>query len=86
MNYLELKILFYNDETAQLEDLGIKFDINSHDVKKMSFFNIEAVSPYVVEDRNYSIIHSNADEFVCIDNYEKVLEKILTTKLLTWNK
>ena len=82
MNPISLKILFYNDNASELADLGIETDMSESDVREIIFFNINAISPYIVDNKQYTCIHSNGSEFICIETYDKLIEKILTNTLL----
>lgn len=80
MKPLELNILFFSDENSKLNEILGKEENDYLDyvVDKMTFYNINAVSPNLddSENPNYSTIYADGDEFICTDSYEVVKLKI----------
>lgn len=79
MKSLILNILFHSDNTNALEDLGVESKMTDCEVREMTFFKINAISKFYDEkdnDREYCMIHANADEFICVDIYEDVMKLI----------
>lgn len=63
---LEIDIFFHTNETSNLDELEIDYDINDAELRKMIFYNINAISPYYGDnnDVNYTTIHSNGSQFI----------------------
>jgi len=79
MRPLELNILFHSDNTNALSELEIQPKMTDCEVRGTTFYAINAISRFYDEkdnDREYCMIHSNADEFICVDIYEDVKKLI----------
>ena len=86
MTPLELPIFHHTDSTAQAKELGLDYDIEDTQIRPVTFYHINAVSPYSesLEDINnpqLSAIHSNGTEYICPIPYEKLLAKIDEARL-----
>lgn len=79
MKGIELPVYFHNDLTDQLEDLNLDFHITQCEIKKMFFYNIDAVSPREEKDGyQYSLIHIGKESFSCALQYEDLIDKLKT--------
>lgn len=79
MRPLNLNILFNTDDTDKLSLLDLNVKLKDCEVREMTFYRIDAISPHFEGDENinqYCMIHSNADEFICVDTYDNVKQKI----------
>jgi hypothetical protein len=77
MTPLELPVLFYSDTTSSLEDLGIKYSDDQHDVKICTFYSIGYILP---RDGGRSAIWSGGDQFICDYSYDKVKQLVNKAK------
>jgi len=73
---IELNILFHSDQTSQLKDIGIGYDLEDCETRKMMFYNINSISVYLDNGKEYASIHANGTEYVCVDDYQTVINKI----------
>lgn len=75
---IELPILWLTEEETRNEDLGIPVDnIISHDNTVMhTFININAITPVMVDGREYTNIYFNGDCVTATVPYEKVKRMI----------
>lgn len=76
MKPIELSILFFADDNSELEKLGIETKEDDYVMDKMTFYTINAIAPHYEYDKDFCSIYSNGDDFICIDNYETVKQKI----------
>ena len=76
MKEIELPIFHYTEKTDTLKKLGLDYKLSDCEIRYMTFYNINAVSPYLDEDKEYCSIHSNGSEFICSLSYLKVKEKM----------
>ena len=58
---LKLPILVHDDETSQLDNLGISVDYDSYPVEDFYFTRVDVIAPY---DNNTRII-LDGEEFIC---------------------
>ena len=64
---LTVDIIFHNRNTRYKRDNDIPYLLSECDVKEMTFFNIDAISPYVDDDDlEYTSIFIGKHEFQCI--------------------
>lgn len=76
MKSLELNVKYYEEVNLELLDLGIA-PIQDYTIDKMTFYSINAISRDTEEEhKDYTCIFSNGDEFICIESYEVVRQKI----------
>jgi len=63
---LKLPIYHHAEGSDALAELGIQSNNNLEDcdVQIVIFYNINAISEYVENDKPYSIIHANGSEYV----------------------
>ena len=82
---IKLPILFLTDDICQLEDLGLDFNLSDAEIRETTFYNINAVSPYLENGVNYTSIHANGDGFICPLSVEEVEEIITQNKAVYAN-
>lgn len=73
---IELEIFFNNDDTVTLDRLDLPVRWCDYDVRKVTFFNIDAISPHIEEGRSYSKVHCGGDMFLCNMDYDLLVQKI----------
>jgi len=79
MKGIELEILFHTDESFELGKIGIEID--DYELKKMTFYHINAIAiSKEFPKKNWSVIYSGTDAFVCTVSYE-TLKNYLSTAL-----
>jgi len=77
---IELPILFTTTESNVLHDSGLPDDYNKFDIRNITFYNIDNVSPHT--DSNYKLVKrlclvsSGGDEYICNLSYDYVVNKI----------
>lgn len=64
MKPILLPTLFHNDETRNNKLIGKENKLDDFDVLEILYVNINCISPHTEEDKNYSCIHANNDEFI----------------------
>ena len=80
MKPLELEIFFHSEETATLRKLEVDYDLSDCETRKMTFYKINAVSPYLDGDNEFCSIHSNGSEFIANASYNVVRNLIIWCK------
>jgi len=78
---VELEILWAHDGDSQLEELGLPVEPDYTNTRLMTFYNINAISPHYENNMEFTLIHSNNNEFMCVLPYKEVKE-ILSQPLL----
>lgn len=73
MRYID--ILFFTEESSQLDNLGIEVSDDMHDKKLMRFFDIGAIGPH----NDKSVIVCHGAEFVCPWSYDDLLRFVCDT-------
>lgn len=77
MTPIHLPILFLSDTDQQLVALGITTDDDCPpEVRQMTFYRIDALSPYYYDDKEYTCIHTASQSFICpkeIGEVEKLI-------------
>lgn len=76
---IELPILFHDDTTKSLEDLGVTVNMGEFQRRLMTFYVVDAINPYEEKDFSGTQVHSGGQVFVCPYTYEQ-LKKILNGK------
>lgn len=84
MNGIELEIFYHTDETRALGGLDIDYDLSDCEKRKMTFYHINAIGPYIDEkrERKFCSIHTNNSEYISPLSYEEIkarLANFLTT-------
>ncbi len=70
---LELDILFHTDETERLKEANLDYKLSDCDVKKITFYHINAIAPYQDDSLGeLSSVFSNGGEFICILTYNEL--------------
>ena len=78
---VELEILWAHDGNSQLEELGLPVEPDYTNTRLMTFYNINAISPHYENNMEFTLIHSNNNEFMCVLPYKEVKE-LLSQPLL----
>lgn len=75
---IELDVCWHTDATRQREELGLPVVAEEYTTKKVTFYNIDAISPSEDEDKNeyFTRIHCNGDTFTIPMPYLKVKQLI----------
>lgn len=69
---IELPILCHDTTSSSLQELGIKYNLSECDVKPMTFYSIDSVTPYKDGDFEGTHIFSGNTIFICPIQYDKV--------------
>lgn len=83
---IELPILFTTKESKALDDAGLPDDFNKFDVRCMTFYSVDNVSPYTNHSHDYKlekdkcVISSGGLEYICNMSYDSVIKKISQEK------
>ena len=70
---IEIDVFFHTDSTENLSNLGIDYDIQKCEVRRMTVYNVNAISPYLnTNGMEYCSIHCNGSEFICVESYDTI--------------
>lgn len=75
---VKIPVFFNTDETLQLEDLGIESNLADCELRDVTFYNINYISPYLDKDNTYTTIASNGTSFISplsTDEVENLIEE-----------
>lgn len=80
---LELDVLWTTEKTKQNEQLGIDSEMSDYDLKKCTFYKIDALIPYdwMKEEDGFCRIMIGGETFIIPLPYEEVKEKIKQSKI-----
>jgi hypothetical protein len=82
MKPIEIEVLWHTDETRQLADLELNFEAAKLEHRKMTFYNIDAISPnHWDEENDFTNIHSSGDKWIAPYSYNFV-KKLIEKKLI----
>ena len=70
---ITLPILHHNNRTVSVQDLGVSYELKDCSVKNVTFYKIDAISPFI---KSYSTIYVGSREFVCDVSYGELWEKL----------
>ena len=71
----EVVVYFHNDNTAKLQKLDIDYPLKVCATRKMTFYNVDAISPANDTDGSeYGVIHTPADDFATPLTYKQLKE------------
>jgi len=73
---ITLPIYIYDEDSSKLEDLGIETSLKDAPTEKMTFYEINAIAPYIENGIEASTIFCNGREFICPLSYGEVYVKI----------
>lgn len=77
MKPIELEILFFDKDEAQLDNIGIRPDINEIGTRSITFYNIDCIHPYYENDKNMSCVVCSGQEFICDMDYGELKNILL---------
>lgn len=69
---IELEIIWGDEQTATFDKVGMDYKLCDCPTKKVTYYNISAISPYVDEadnNKEYCRIHCNDSDFICVHDY-----------------
>ena len=69
---IELDIYHHNEQTSTLKDIGVDYSLEDCETRKVTFYSIEAISPYIEGKKEFSCVHSNNSEFICVLKYKEL--------------
>ncbi len=70
---LELPIYHHTDGTRTLKGLGLDYQIEDCEIRPITFYHIDAISPYIDNSKEYGSIHTNDSEYTCPLNYPSAI-------------
>jgi hypothetical protein len=73
---ITLPILHHSNTTATLKELALEYSYADCDTRQVTFYTINAISPFTDEGVNFSSIHSNGTEYICTFSYGELWEKL----------
>lgn len=74
MKPIELDTFFHNEDTSKLEEMGMDYDVDDCDIRKMTFYDIKTIAPYFGnnDDKNYCTVGANGSPFICKITYSQL--------------
>lgn len=83
---VSLPIFHQTDESEKLKICGKDFDLeDACEKREVVFYNINAISPYNEDDKQYTSIHSNGTEYICSLSVKEVEKRIDISIYFTLN-
>lgn len=75
---LEINCFWHTTETKKASETGMEYDLLDCDVRKYTFYSIDAILPYDNnhDDQSVTKIVSGGDYFIAVDDYETIKKKI----------
>lgn len=78
---LEIEVFWHTDQTKQLNDLDIDFNLEDCETRIITIYNINAISPYVGAKNEYCNIHVGDDQWLATKSYKEI-KGLIDTLLL----
>ena len=81
MQPILLPILHHSDNTATFKEMGIDYSLDECETRDMTFYHINAISPYYENDKEYTNIHTNGSEYICtllIKDVKNIIKNSIT--------
>lgn len=72
MKPIEFDILFWEQPRVELNNLGIRPELDETGIRKVTFYTINNIAPYSEDDKEYCAIRSGGDEYIIADTYLNV--------------
>jgi len=82
---IKLPICFYNDETSQLSDAGIEYDLSDGDVRDVIFYSISVIAPYLYMGKNWTTVYAGGETFICQLPMREV-DKLINRQILIYSE
>lgn len=79
MKPIELPVFFHTDETASMIKLDIDCKISDNEIRPVTFYNIESISPYYdsLEDgMEYCKVYTASDYFIANITYKDLKQQV----------
>lgn len=74
---LTVEVFYHTEETETFKKIGIDYPLSNGATRPVTFYNIELISPFTDKDgEEYCSIHCNGSEFICIETYAVIKERI----------
>lgn len=72
MKGIDFDIMFWDEPQVQLNNLGIRPDLLETDTRKVTFYIIDCIAPYIEDGKDYCTIYSGGSEYIVNDTYENI--------------
>lgn len=77
---IEIEVLYHTDSTRQFDDLGLSYDVEDLEKRKMTFYSIDAIAPnYWDEDNEFCNVFVGGEKWICPMKYSELKKKIEST-------
>lgn len=73
---IQLPIFFKTEKVEINEEIGINYSLDECEIRLMTFYSVNAVSEHFDNEKEYSMIYSNSDTFVCNMKKHEVINLI----------
>lgn len=73
---ITLDIFFHTEETSNMEDAGLDYDIEDCEIRQITFYQISHIKPRKEGKKWFTAICANATEYVSPITYDKVKAEI----------
>lgn len=76
MKPIELNIYTYGDDQLPAANLEIHIPLEDCELRKITFYNIDAVSTYKENEKEYTSVFAGGTNFIVDKEYNEVIELI----------
>lgn len=76
MKPIQLNVFHHSDETSTFKDVGMDYKLSDCEVRPIIFYNINAISPYIIDESEHCAIHTNNSEYICVLSFSEVAKLI----------
>lgn len=75
-NPIDLFIFHHTDETDTMQRVGVDYPMDNAELRKITFYTINAVSQFFDDGNEYASIHTNGSQYICPMTKDKLNELI----------
>jgi hypothetical protein len=74
---IELYCLYWDDSQTQLNDLGIRPNIEECELKPVTFYKIDHIKPYIEGKHSFTTVVSSGEEYIAKVEYETLRNALI---------
>ena len=72
MKGIELQILWWDKPEVELNNLGIRPELNEKETRPFTFYSIDCIAPYNEDDKEFCTIVSGGAEYIATESYKNI--------------
>lgn len=73
---IEIEVFHHTEETQTFKEIGVDYDMSNCGLRPVTFYRIDAISPYYENGKEFSSIHTNNSEYITPLTYTQLKARI----------